>query len=158
MVSLNSKQQERTEMSEIQLHEGHKLVYNKDGLAVSHSYSPNYTATENKGFVELPSHLLIGAEIVDVMYENTYMNDYIAYKDEEWAKDRDYKDEWKFDNSNTVFIVRATDNNIYRMQIQRDEENNGNGYVAFLNADGSMFLNEHAGQEYKKLRTVGEPI
>ncbi len=145
-------------MSEIQLHEGHKLVYNKDGLAVSHSYSPNYTATENKGFVELPSHLLIGAEIVDVMYENTYMNDYIAYKDEEWAKDRDYKDEWKFDNSNTVFIVRATDNNIYRMQIQRDEENNGNGYVAFLNADGSMFLNEHAGQEYKKLRTVGEPI
>jgi hypothetical protein len=158
MVSLNSKQQERTEMSQPKLHEGHKLVYNKDGLAVSHSYSPNYTATENKGFVELPSHLLIGAKIVDVMYENTYMNDYIAYKDEEWAKDRDFKDEWKFDNSNTVFIVRATDNNIYRMQIQRDEENNGNGYVNFLNADGSMFLNEHAGQEYKKLGTVGEPI
>jgi hypothetical protein len=86
------------------------------------------------------------------------MNDYILYKDEEWAKDRDFKDEWKFDNSNTVFIVRATDNNIYRMQIHRDEENNGNGYVAFLNADGSMFNNEHAGQEYKKLRKLGEPI
>ena len=35
---------------------------------------------------------------------------------------------------------------------------NGNGYVAFLNADGSMFHNEHAGQEYKELKTVGEPI
>ena len=145
-------------MSEPKLHDGHILVYNEDGLAVSHSYSPNYTATENKGFVELPSHLIVGAEIIDVRYENVYMNDYILYKDEEWAKDRDFKDEWKFDNSNTVFIVRATDNNIYRMQIQRDEENNGNGYVAFLNADGSMFNNEHAGQEYKKLRKLGEPI
>ena len=145
-------------MSEPKLHEGHTLVYNKDGLAVSHSYSPNYTATENKGFVELPSHLIVGAEIVDVRYENVYMNDYLLYKDEEWAKDRDFKDEWKFNNSNTVFIVRATDNNIYRMQIQKDEENNGNGYVAFLNADGSMFHNEHAGQEYKKLRKLGEAV
>jgi len=145
-------------MSEPKLHEGHTLVYNKDGFAVSHSHSPSYTATENKGFVELPSHLIIGAEIIDVRYENVYMNDYILYKDEEWAKDRDFKDEWTFDNSNTVFIVRATDGNIYRMQIQRDEENNGNGYVSFLNADGSMFHNEKAGQEYKKLRKLGEPV
>ena len=57
-------------MSEPKLHEGHTLVYNEGGLAVSHSYSPNYTATENKGFVELPSHLIVGAKIVDVRYEN----------------------------------------------------------------------------------------
>ena len=105
-------------MSEPKLHEGHTLVYNEDGLAVSHSYSPNFTATENKGFVELPSHLILGAEIIDIRYENVYINSYLSYKDEKWAKDRDLKDEWEFINSNTVFIVRATDNNIYRMQIQ----------------------------------------
>lgn len=145
-------------MSEPKLDEGHKLVYNRNGIAISHSASPNYVATENKGFVELPSHLIVGAKIIDVRYENVYYNNSILYKDEEWAKDRDYKDEWMFENSNTVFIVRATDGNIYRMQIQRDEENNANGYVAFLNADGSMFHNEKAGQEYKKLRKLGEPV
>ena len=102
--------------------------------------------------------MITGAEIIAVIYENIYINKYLSYKDEDWAKDRDFKDEWEFDNSNTVFIIRATDNNIYRMCIQRDEENNGNGYVAFLNKDGSMFHNEHAGQEYNKLRKLGEPV
>ena len=158
MVSLNSKQQERTKMSQPKLHEGHKLVYNKDGLAITQSQSPNYTATENKGFVELPQHLLVGAVIVGLMYENAYVNNYITYKSEEWAKDRGYKDEWFLDSSNTVFIVRATNGELYRMYIQKDEENNGNGYVNLENADGTMFVNEKAGQEYKNLEKVGEPL
>ena len=127
----------------------HKVIYNEDGMIVTRTKDTTTVATSNKGFVELPQDLLIGSRIVDMYFENTYINNSIAYKDEEWAKDRDYKDEWEFIGSNTVFVVRATDGQLYSLQIQADEENNSNGYVGMFNAKtGAMLHNKTAGEAY----------
>lgn len=127
----------------------HKVVYNEDGLIVTRTKDTTTVGTSNKGFVELPQDLLIGSRIVDMYFENTYVNNSISYKDEEWAKDRNYEDKWEFIGSNTVFVVRATDGQLYSLQIQADEENNSNGYVGMFNAKtGKMLHNQIAGQNY----------
>tara|TARA_B100001996_G_scaffold362042_1_gene329252 strand:- start:325 stop:705 length:381 start_codon:yes stop_codon:yes gene_type:complete len=114
-----------------------ETIYEKDGLIITTTKDSSLAMLENAGFVSLDIPKLIGSTIVDINYENIW-----------FKRDTGYE----LDCSNIVITLLLEDNSYRRWLIQRDEENNGGGYIGEFEMNGSMITNNKEGERYKKLR------
>ena len=114
-----------------------ETIYEKDGLIITTTKDSSLAMLENAGFVSLDIPKLIGSTIVDINYENIWFKRETGYE---------------LDCSNIVITLLLEDNSYRRWLIQRDEENNGGGYIGEFEMNGSMITNNKEGERYKKLR------
>ncbi len=114
-----------------------ETIYEKDGLIITTTKDSSLAMLENAGFVSLDIPKLIGSTIVDINYENIW-----------FKRDTGYE----LDCSNIVITLLLEDNSYRRWLIQRDEENNGGGYIGEFEMNGEMITNNKEGERYKKLR------
>ena len=114
-----------------------ETIYEKDGLIITTTKDSSLAMLQNAGFVSLDIPKLIGSTIVDINYENIW-----------FKRDTGYE----LDCSNIVVTLLLEDNSYRRWLIQRDEENNGGGYIGEFEMNGSMITNDKEGERYKKLR------
>lgn len=115
-----------------------KIVYNHDGLCITHTKDSAQAMLENAGFVALDIPNIVGATIVDINYENTWF-------------DRDGT--WDLDCSNIVVTLLLKDKTTRRWVIQADEENNRGGYIGEFDMNGEMITNPKEGKRYRELQS-----
>tara|TARA_A100001201_G_scaffold86668_1_gene76363 strand:+ start:279 stop:638 length:360 start_codon:yes stop_codon:yes gene_type:complete len=101
----------------------HKIIKAEDDWIETVTFDAGQTILENQGAVALDRDALIGAEITAIEYNNFIVRDEI-------------------DVSNIILGLKLKDGSERLWVIQRDEENNGGGYIAEYDSNGDMIFNE----------------